>query len=167
VGDPTDLEIVAELLSTDAVRVAEGAPARIEDWGGAQPLEAVVRRVEPFGFLKVSALGVEEQRVKVILDLVDQAKQFARLGHGYRVEPEIVVWHGEDVVTAPVAALFRDAGGWAVFVVEDGRAVRRQVELGQSNGVLAQITAGLEPGETLVLYPSDRISDGKQVAERG
>ncbi|MFW5660734.1 MAG: efflux RND transporter periplasmic adaptor subunit [Oceanicaulis sp.] len=165
-GDPTDLEIVAELLSTDAVKVREGAAARIEDWGGPQALAAVVRRVEPFGFLKVSALGVEEQRVRVILDLADPPERFTRLGHGYRVEPEIVTWRGEDVVLAPVAALFRDAGGWAAFVVGDGRAALRRIELGRSNGVMAESVSGLQPGETLVLYPSDRISDGARVTAR-
>jgi HlyD family secretion protein len=165
-GDPRDLEIVAELLSTDAVRVEEGAPAMIEDWGGEDPLRARVRRVEPYGFLKVSALGVEEQRVNVILDLVDPPEQWTSLGHGYRVEPAIEVWRGEDVVRAPSAALFRHEGGWAAFVVENGRARLRAVEIGRTNGVHARVVSGLEPGDTLILYPSDRIEDGVAVEER-
>jgi HlyD family secretion protein len=166
-GDPEDLEIVVELLSTDAVRITEGAAATLEDWGGAPPLRARVSRVEPFGFLKISALGVEEQRVRVRLDLLDPPQMWESLGHGFRVEPAIEVWRGEDVLIAPVAALFRREGGWACYVVENGRARLRQVEIGQANGVDAEILNGLESGETLVLYPSDRIEDGVQVTERG
>lgn len=166
IGDPRDLEIVAELLSTDAVQVAEGAPARIEDWGGRAALEARVRRVEPFGFLKVSALGVEEQRVNVIIDLTGDPADWASLGHGFRVEPEIEVWRGENVVKAPIAALFRDQGGWACFVVENGRAVLTSIEIGRTNGVEAEILSGLEPGQSLVLYPSDRIEAGVRVEAR-
>lgn len=165
-GDPADLEIVAELLSTDAVRVEQGASALVHAWGGAQPLRARVRRVEPFGFLKVSALGVEEQRVNVILDLVEPQEDWRSLGHGYRVEPEIEIWQGEDVVIAPVASLFRHDGGWAAFRVESGRARLIEIELGRSNGREAQILSGLQPGDTLVLYPSDRIEDGVAVEPR-
>lgn len=166
-GDPEDLEIVVELLSTDAVRISPGAAATLEDWGGSPPLRARVSRVEPFGFLKISALGVEEQRVRVRLDLLDPPQMWESLGHGFRVEPAIEVWRGEDVLIAPVAALFRHEGGWACYVVENGRARQRSVEIGQTNGVDAEILAGLESGETLVLYPSDRIEDGVQVTERG
>jgi HlyD family secretion protein len=166
VGDPRDLEIVVELLSTDAVQVTEGAPVQIDDWGGESVLQAQVRRVEPFGFLKVSALGVEEQRVNVIIDLVGIPDDWRALGHGFRVEPEIEVWRGEAVVTAPIAALFRHEGGWACFVVEAGRAVLTPIEIGRTNGTDAQILSGLEPGANLVLYPSDRISDGVRVAAR-
>ncbi len=166
-GDPRDLEIVAELLSTDAVRIAEGAAASIEAWGGLPALGARVRRIEPFGFLKISALGVEEQRVNVILDLTDPPEEWASLGHGFRVEPRIEIWRGDDVIVAPVAALFRTETGWGCFVVDGGRARLRAVELGHTNGVEAEILSGLEPGETLVLYPSDRISDGVQVTGRG
>lgn len=165
-GDPADLEIVAELLSTDAVRVEEGASALIHAWGGPDPLRAQVRRVEPFGFLKVSALGVEEQRVNVILDLTAPREAWQSLGHGYRVEPEIVTWRGEDVVIAPVASLFRHEGGWAAFAVREGRARLTAIELGRSNGREAEILSGLEPGERIVLYPSDRIADGVAVAAR-
>ncbi|TGY89807.1 efflux RND transporter periplasmic adaptor subunit [Marinicauda algicola] len=165
-GDPADLEIVAELLSTDAVRVEEGADALIHAWGGPVPLRAEVRRIEPFGFLKVSALGVEEQRVNVILDLLAPREEWMNLGHGYRVEPEIVTWRGEDVVIAPVASLFRHEGGWAAFRVEEGRARLTPVEMGRSNGREAQILSGLQPGDTLVLYPSDRIEDGAAVVPR-
>ncbi|MCP2680624.1 HlyD family efflux transporter periplasmic adaptor subunit [Maricaulaceae bacterium NA33B04] len=166
-GDPRDLEIVAELLSTDAVRIVEGANATIEAWGGEGVLNARVRRIEPTGFLKISALGVEEQRVNVILDLTDPPESWASLGHGFRVEPRIEVWRGEDEIIAPIAALFRTTEGWACFVTQGGRAELRRVELGRSNGIDAQILSGLDAGETLVLYPSDRISDGAQVRARG
>ena len=162
-GDPEDLEIVVELLSTDAVRITEGAAATLEDWGGSPPLRARVSRVEPFGFLKISALGVEEQRVRVRLD---PPQMWESLGHGFRVEPAIEVWRGEDVLIAPVAALFRREGGWACYVVENGRARLRSVEIGQTNGVDAEILTGLESGETLVLYPSDRIDEGVSVTGR-
>ena len=167
VGDPRDLEIVAELLSPDAVQVRDGAPATIQDWGGPEPLAARVRRVEPFGFLKVSALGVEEQRVNVIIDLIADPEAWSSLGHGFRVEPEIEIWRGEDVVIAPIAALFRHDGGWAGFVADEGRAVLTEIDIGRTNGVDAQILSGLEPGQTLVLYPSDRIEDGVRVTPRG
>jgi len=166
IGDPGDLEIVAELLSSDAVQVRQGAPARIEAWGGSGELRARVRRVEPFGFMKVSALGVEEQRVNVILDLLDPQEDWAGLGHGFRVRPHIQIWRGEDEVIAPVAALFRQDGGWAVFVAENGRARMRRVEIGRNNGREAQILSGLEPGETLILYPSERIDGGVAVRPR-
>ncbi len=166
-GDPRDLEIVAELLSTDAVRISEGAAATIEAWGGQGSLNARVRLIEPTGFLKISALGVEEQRVNVVLDLVDPPQDWTSLGHGFRVEPRIEIWRGNNEIIVPVAALFRTPDGWACFVEERGRARLRIVELGRSNGINAQILSGLEPGETLVLYPSDRITDGVQVRGRG
>lgn len=165
-GDPADLEIVAELLSTDAVRVEAGASALIHAWGGPGPLRAEVRRVEPFGFLKISALGVEEQRVNVILDLLAPREAWMNLGHGYRVEPEIVTWRGENVVIGPVASLFRHEGGWAAFAVRNGRARLTAIELGRSNGREAEIVSGLEPGDRIVLYPSDRIEDAVAVTAR-
>ncbi len=168
VGDPADLEIVAELLSTDAVRIQPGARVDIENWGGRDvaPLEGRVRLVEPFGFMKVSALGVEEQRVNVLIDIVDPPSAWAALGHGYRVEVAVVTSEVDDVVLAPVAALFRDAGRWAVFRVEDERAVVTAVEVGRDNGRHAEITAGLEPGQTLVMYPGEQVSDGTRVRAR-
>lgn len=166
IGDPGDLEIVAELLSSDAARIVEGAPAVIDAWGQGPPLRGRVRQVEPYGFLKVSALGVEEQRVNVIIDPVDPPAAWRAVGHGYRVEVAVTVWQAGAVVRTPVAALFRDQGRWAVFRIEDGRARLRPVEIGQNNGDLAEIRAGLRPGERVVLHPSQSISDGARVRPR-
>lgn len=166
IGDPRDLEVIAEFLSGDAVRISEGADARIDAWGGGPPLRGRVRLVEPFGFLKISALGVEEQRVNVIIDLLDPPEDWAALGHGYRVEAAATVWEGEDVVKAPVGALFRERGGWAVFVVENGRARLRPVEAGRNDGIMAQIVSGLERGDSVILHPGRALSDGTRVRRR-
>lgn len=167
IGDPADLEVVAELLSTDAVEVEPGAPARITDWGSnAEALPARVRRVEPYGFLKVSALGVEEQRVNVILDFEAAEADWARLGHGYRIEAAIAVWQAEDVVQVPVAALFRDDGRWAVYRVVEGRAHLTALEIGHDNGETAQVLGGIEPGTPIVLYPGAEMADGVRVEVR-
>ena len=125
-----------------------------------------VRRVEPYGFTKVSALGIEEQRVNVIIDFTDPAENWARLGHGYRVEARIVLWQGEDVLKVPQVALFRQDGQWSVYVKEDGRARLRAVTLGQSNGFEAEIADGLGAGEAIVLHPSDRIAPDIRIAAR-
>ena len=167
IGDPTDLEIVVDLLSADAVSVSPGQSVIIEGWGGARALEGRVRRVEPFGFKKVSALGIEEQRVNVIIDLVSDRGEWSRLGHGYQVDVRIVLAEAEDVITLPLTALFKDGGEWAVFVVADGRAERRRVEVGQRNGLAAEIVAGLEEGEEIVLHPGDNLDDGVRVKARG
>ena len=166
VGDPSDLEVVADFLSTDAVRIAPGQPALVEDWGEPEPLRAVVRRVEPRGFTKVSALGVEEQRVDVVLDLVDPGERSSRLGDGYRVQVRVVVFQGDDVLTVPTSSLFRRGGAWEVFVAEDGVARRRQIEIGHRNPVHAQVTAGLEEGARVVAYPGDEVEDGAKIAPR-
>lgn len=166
IGDPAKLELVTDLLSTDAVRVAPGQRAIVEGWGGEPPLEAVVRRVEPFGVTKVSALGIEEQRVNVLLDLVEPRERWARLGHGFRVELSIVTWEADDVVRAPFSALFRDGDAWGAFVLEEGRARLRRVEIGHENGLHAEVLSGLRPGERVVVYPSDRVADGVRVEER-
>jgi HlyD family secretion protein len=163
IGDPVSLEIVVDVLSADAVRVAPGARFLVEDWGGPGALEARVRRVEPSAFTKVSALGVEEQRVNVIADL--QAPE-PRLGDRYRVESRIVVWEGADVVQVPASALFRSGEGWSVFVIEDGVSRRRAVRIGHQGAFDAEVVEGLEPGETVILHPSDRVADGIRVATR-
>jgi HlyD family secretion protein len=165
-GDPADLEIVVEFLSTDAVQIHEGDSAQITAWGGNQPLRGRVRRIEPYGFIKVSALGVEEQRVNVIIDLLDEPAQWAALGHGYRVEAAVTIWRQDDIVQLPVAALFRSEGQWAVYRVEEGRATLTPVEVGQENGRMAQILSGLEAGDSIVMYPGPQIRDGIAVKRR-
>lgn len=166
IGNPEDLEIVVDLLSTDAVRVEPGQKVLIEAWGGGPPLNGRVRRVEPFGFTKVSALGIEEQRVNVIVDLTDPKERWARLGHGYRVEPRIVLAEAADVLKVPRAALFREQGEWAVFVAEDRHARLQKVKLGLENGLEAQIIEGLTAGEQVVLQPGDRVTDGVRLKPR-
>jgi HlyD family secretion protein len=166
VGDPLDLEVVVDVLSSDAVRIEAGAAALLEQWGGAEPLTARVRLVEPSGFTKISALGVEEQRVNVILDLEDPPEQRSSLGDGFRVEARIVVWEQPDVLKVPTSALFRSEAEWAVFVVENGRARLRTIEIGRQNDLEAQVLSGLEEGEQIVTHPGDKLDDGVQVFVR-
>jgi HlyD family secretion protein len=204
IGDPKDLEIVVDLLSADAVRVEPGQEVWIEQWGGGERLHGKVRRVEPYGFTKVSALGIEEQRVNVIVEFADAPEKWQRLGHGYRVETRVVLWNGDDVIKLPLSALFRASDGagaaqgtsedtrgvgaaggpaagavgdsaaaravaaadWAVFVDEKGKARLRNVTRGHHNGLEVEITRGLEPGERVVLHPSDRVQDGVGVEQR-
>ena len=168
VGDPAGIEVVADLLSTDAVRVSAGDAVLIEQWGGGRALEGRVQRVEPSGFMKVSALGVEEQRVNVIVDFADPGTASRLLGDGYRVEVRIVEAQVENALTVPVGSLFRRAGRWAVFVVgDDGRVRVQELELGQRNAMIAEVTAGLEEGQRVVLHPPDTLTDGTRVSERG
>jgi len=165
IGDPRDLEIVAELLSRDAVQVKVGARAIINAWGGP-PLEARVRRIDRSGFKEVSALGIEEQRVKVWLDITDPPETWAQLGHDYRVIVRIVINEQTDVLRVPVSALFRRGEDWAVFLREEGSARLRRVTLGARNFDWAQVTDGLAEGEEVILYPSDQLSDGVRVVQR-
>jgi HlyD family secretion protein len=167
IGDPNDLEIAVDFLSRDAVRIQPGQPARIESWGGDKILEAKVERVEPTGFTKVSALGIEEQRVKVILNFTSPPDEWRRLGHGFRVIARVVVWHRDDVLQVPLGALFREGDNWAVFVAVDGRAQRRLVTIGERNLHAARVLDGLNTGEQVILHPSDRVHDGVRVAPRG
>lgn len=166
IGDPRNLEVVVDLLSSDAVRVEPGQRVLISEWGGPSVLEGAVRRVEPYAFTKVSALGIEEQRVNVRIDITAPPDQWARLGHGYRVETDIVLWESVDVLKLPLSALFRDGERWAVFAVEDDVAHRRDVGLGRRNGLEAEILSGLEAGEAVVLHPGDRVADGVGVVSR-
>lgn len=165
-GDAADLEVEVDVLSTDAVAIRPGAKAFLEQWGGDQPLEAVVRLVEPSAFTKISALGVEEQRVNVILDLVSPLEQRSTLGDGFRVEARIVLWEEQDVLQAPTGALFRHRDEWALFVVADGLARMRTVKLGRRNSLAAQILEGVQEGERIILHPSDQVHDGAKVQER-
>lgn len=162
-GDPTLLEVEVDVLSQQAVNVRPGQKAYLHQWGGEKPLEGIVRVVEPSGFTKVSALGVEEQRVNVIIDLTEPRETYHGLGDGYRVDARIVVWEGEQVLKVPTGALFRNEGGWAVFVVESGRAELRRIRLGRRNGLEAQVLDGLDEHEQVIVYPGDRISDGARV----
>ena len=167
IGDPGRLEIVADLLSTDAVRVKAGARAFVEQWGGDAPLTARVRRIEPAGFMKVSALGVEEQRVNVVLDFVDASPATRpALGDGYRVEVRVVIWESTSVIKVPTSALFRHGEKWAVYVMDAGRARRTVVELGRQTGQSAEVTAGLAEGTRVILHPGDTLVDGARVRER-
>ncbi|HEY6552833.1 MAG TPA: efflux RND transporter periplasmic adaptor subunit [Vicinamibacteria bacterium] len=166
IGDPRGLEIVSDLLSTDAVKVAPGAAVLLEQWGGDHPIRALVRRVEPSGFMKISALGVEEQRVNVVMDFEDPLEAWSALGDGYRVEVRIVVWEGDGVLKVPASSLFRRGEDWAVFATQGGRAVFKKVEVGRRNGSEAQILSGLGEGESVVLHPSDSLRDGSRITPR-
>jgi HlyD family secretion protein len=165
-GDPTDLEIEVDVLSSDAVKIQPGARAHLVHWGRDEPLEGRVRLVEPAAFTKISALGVEEQRVNVILDFADDAAKRQPLGDAYRVEARIVVWHGEAVLKVPGSALFRHEEQWSVFEVVNGVARLRRVEIGHRNDVEAEILSGLKENATVILHPSDRIVDGTRVEAR-
>jgi HlyD family secretion protein len=166
VGDPSALELEIDVLSADAVKVRPGARMILEHWGGDRPLEAQVRLVEPSGFLKISALGVEEQRVNVIGDLVSPPEERPTLGDAYRVEARIVVWEHNDVLKVPAGALFRRGEQWSVYVVSGGKAVLRAVDVGMTNGLETEIRGGLQECETVVVHPSDRIHDGASVMPR-
>lgn len=165
VGDPSALEIVVDVLTSDAVKIAPGARVAIDRWGGTS-VEGRVRRVEPSAFTRLSALGVQEQRVNVIIDLTAPRETWMSLGDGYRVEAHITIWEQADALTVPVSSVFRHDDGWAVYRVDGGVTQLVPVELGERNGRVAQITSGLEAGQTVVIHPSDRIRDGVQVAAR-
>ena len=166
IANPRGLEVEVELLSADAVKVGPGTRVLFERWGGENPLQGLVRIVEPVGFTKISALGVEEQRVLVIADITSPPEQWARLGDGYRVEARFILWEGEDVLQIPSSTLFRHGEGWAVFAVEDGMAERRPAELGHRNGLITEVLSGLEEGDTLITHPDDAIDDGVEVQPR-
>lgn len=165
-GDPAALEVVVDLLSTDAVRIAEGAAVRIEGWGGSSTLAGRVRRIEPYGFTKVSALGIEEQRVNVVIDFAEADGLPERLGHGFRVDVRIVVEARRGVLRLPLGALFRAGDDWAVFVDRDGIAEQRSVRIGANDGRMAEVMEGLKGGETVILHPGDRVADGAAVSRR-
>jgi HlyD family secretion protein len=166
VGDPARLEVVVDLLSTDAVRVEPGQRVLIEGWGRQEPLEGAVRRVEPFGFTKVSALGVEEQRVNVIIDFAGTPERWQRLGHGFRVEPRVVLWESPDVLKIPLSALYREGADWMVFREEGGKAVPARVRIGHEDGLEAEVLEGIAAGDRVVMHPSDRVSAGARIEPR-
>jgi HlyD family secretion protein len=164
-GDPANLEVAVDLLSRDAVSVKPGDAAAIEDWGGP-PLNATVERVDPAARTKVSALGIEEQRVTVVLKLADRASGGLRLGHDFRVVARITVWHGDNLLAVPMSALFRQGADWAAFVMRDGKAELRHLTLGHQNSSFGEVLSGLEAGETVILHPGDRVVDGGAVVVR-
>jgi HlyD family secretion protein len=164
VGDPTALEIVVDLLTTDAVHIAEGTPATIDGWGGAGQLGSRVRRIEPSAFTRPSALGVDEQRVNVVLALTDPRDEWAALADGYRVEARLVVWRGEDVVKVPQGAVFRRGDAWAVFALERGVARLVPVVVGHRGDTEVEVVSGLSPGAAVAVHPGDRVKDGVKVA---
>ncbi|HEX5521067.1 MAG TPA: efflux RND transporter periplasmic adaptor subunit [Longimicrobiaceae bacterium] len=154
------LEVVADVLSSDAVRIRPGNRVVIDDWGGTAPLEGTVQHIEPAAFTRVSALGVEEQRVNIIIALAEAPMS---LGDGYRVEAHIVVWEAGSALRVPISALFRHGEGWEVFVVAGGRAQLRSVELGERGAEQAEVRGGLAEGDRVVVYPSDQLRDGARV----
>ncbi len=166
VGDPRALEVEVDVLSADAVRIKPGMTVRFDRWGGEGPLHGKVRTVEPVGFTKISALGVEEQRVLVISNFTSPPEEWARLGDGYRVEAQFVLWQQDDVLQVPASSLFRYRDGWAVFVIDDDRARRREVRVGQRTGLVAQIEDGVTLSETIIMHPSDAVEDGVRVKRR-
>lgn len=165
-GDPRDLEVEIDVLSSDSVAIKPGASVRFEHWGGEQPLLGRVRLIEPAGFTKVSALGVEEQRVWVLADFVDPPAKREALGDGYRVEARIVVWQRDDVLKVPASALFRQGDDWAVFRNVDGRAQLTHVKIGRNNGIEAEVLDGLADGDVVIAHPSDKVVDGIGIRQR-
>lgn len=165
-GDPRDLEVEIDVLSSDAVKIRPGDRVIFEHWGGEQPLEGKVRLVEPAGFTKVSALGVEEQRVNVMADFVDPYEKREPLGDAFRVEARIVVWQGAGVTIVPASALFRQGDDWVVYRVNDARAHLTKVKIGHANANGAEVLAGLKAGDRVVTHPSDKITDDAKVVQR-
>lgn len=162
IGDPANLEIIVDLLSADAVKVRDGGTASIEAWGGS-PLAATVTRIEPAGFTKISALGIEEQRVRTILKLKGAGPDAARLGHEFRVMAKISIYDSADTLRVPISALFRSQGEWSVFAIERGRARLTAIEIGQRNSEFAEVLKGLNPGARVILHPSDRVANATRV----
>ena len=166
IGDPGKLEVRVEVLSTDAVKIKPGTPVLFERWGGDSPLSGRVRIVEPAGFTKISSLGVEEQRVLVVADITSLPENWQGLGDEYRVEAQFIIWEAKDVLQVLASALFRKDDKWAVFAVENNRSRLREVEVGQRNGLIAEILSGLAEGEIVITHPSDLIKDGIRVKQR-
>jgi HlyD family secretion protein len=163
IGDPNDLEVAIEVLSRDGAEIQPGTPVELEQWGGSKPLQARVRLVEPAAFTKVSALGVEEQRVNVVADLLTPPAGRGNLGDSFRVEARIITWQGDRVLQIPNGALFRKASQWNVYLVASGRSELRNVTPGRSSGTDTEIVSGLKEGEQVILYPGDRMRPGLRV----
>jgi HlyD family secretion protein len=166
IGDPRNLEVRVEVLSADAVRIRQGTIVQFERWGGERPLTGRVRVVEPAGFTKISSLGVEEQRVLVIVDLTSPSAEWQGLGDGYRLDASFVLWEGKDVLQAPASAVFRKGEGWALYVIEGGRARLREIATSHRNGLSVEVVSGLETGVPVIAHPDDTIRDGVRVQAR-
>jgi HlyD family secretion protein len=165
IGDPREIELVADLLSSDAVRLPEGARARVERWGG-EPLDARLREIEPAGRTKISALGIEEQRVDAIFDLEAPPEERRKLGHGFAVYLRVIVHEEENALQVPLSAAFRHGDGWAVFRVTGDRVARVPVSLGQRNARFAVVLSGLSAGDRVVEHPSEDLADGALISLR-
>jgi len=163
IGDTRNLEVRVDVLSTDAVKIKKGTPVIFRRWGGAGDLSGVVRVVEPSGFTKISSLGVEEQRVLIIADITSPAEMWRALGDGFRLEAHFIIWEGKNVLQIPTNALFRSGKDWAVYVAQSGRAALRIVEIGQRNGLAAEIITGLQEGEKVIVHPDDTVKDGGKI----
>lgn len=163
VANPTEIEVVAEILTEDAVSIKPGAQVMIENWGGCDDLLGKVRLVEPRAFTKVSALGIEEQRVNVIIDLVSEREKCQGLAHGFRVNTRTLIYEAQDVLTLPTGALFRLGEDWGVFQVVDGKAIKTPVKISHRNPERALVESGLKEGDRVIVYPSDQIDQGSKV----
>lgn len=163
IGDPADLEVIVEMLSRDGAAIAPGAPVALEQWGGPVPLEGKVRLVEPAAFTKYSALGVEEQRVNVVVDITSPRETWRSLGDNFRVEARVITWESASALKLPASGLFRHGHDWAAYVVRDGKAVLIPVQAGRSSGAEIQVVDGLKEGDEVILYPGDRIKNGQRV----
>jgi HlyD family secretion protein len=163
IGDPSELEVVVEVLSRDGAAIQPATKVEFEQWGGDQPLVGRVRLVEPAAFTKISALGVEEQRVNVVADLLTPPEARANVGDNFRVEARIIVWEASDALKVPAGALFRQGNQWATFVLESGHARLRLLKVGRSSGTETQVLEGLKPGEEVIVYPGSRVHDGERV----
>lgn len=166
VGDPTRLELVVDVLTQDAVRLKPGAEVAVDRWGGAV-LEGRVARIEPSAFTRLSALGVEEQRVNVIVELIGDPATWSKLGDGYRVETHMTVWSAEAVLTVPASSVFRYDGRWVLYRVRSGKAERTPVKIGHLTGRHVEIVTGVDEGDEVVVHPSDRLLPGMSVVARG
>jgi len=166
IGNPGELEIVVDFLSSDAVRIESGQRVIIDEWGGDETLQGRVSKVEPYGFTKVSALGIEEQRVNVVIDFTDPPERWSQLGHGFQVEVRVVLWEDGAALKVPLTALFRDGDGWAVFAVEDERAQLRPVAIRHKTDLEAEIVSGLSETDIVIRYPNNHIVPGSAVRQR-
>jgi HlyD family secretion protein len=166
IGNPGELEIVVDFLSSDAVRIEPGQRVIIDEWGGDEALQGQVARIEPYGFTKISALGIEEQRVNVLIDFTDPPERWSQLGHGFQVEVRVVLWEDGAALKVPLTALFREAGDWMVFVVDEARARLQPVVIGHEADFEAEIVTGLSEGEVVIRYPNNHVVEGATVRQR-